>query len=193
MEEIIEKYGLDAIARRADGSYVVTRHGLPYHVPNEGVFVPDWAEIDAYAQAHPDIVTEEAAPEIPFAALVVAKRAEIWGAGDAILAAAKARYSQAEVESWPKQEQGARDIDAGQTETEAALFVAAIAAQRGIDLSTLVGKILANAEAYAALSAAVIGEQQRLDELIKAAEAAQDKDALAAIVWTYAPEEGEAE
>lgn len=123
-------------------------------------------------------------PEPTFEELVAAKRAEIWGAGDAILAQVKANFTQAEIESWSKQEQGAKDIQAGNTSTEAAQFVAAIARGRGIEVSVLVAKILANVESYGALSAAVIGEQQRLDDLIKAATTPED---LEAIIWTYVP------
>ena len=106
-----------------------------------------------------------------------------------MLAAVKANFTEAEIESWSKQEQGAKDIQAGNVETEAALFVAAIAQRRGIEVSLLVEKILNNVAVYGALSATVIGEQQRLDDLIKAAEAAQDAEALAAIVWTLDPSE----
>lgn len=101
------------------------------------------------------------------------------------LAQVKANFTQAEIESWSKQEQGAKDIQAGNTSTEAAQFVAAIAQGRGIDVSVLMAKILANVASYGALSAAVIGEQQRLDDLIKAATTAAD---LEAIVWTFVPE-----
>lgn len=123
-------------------------------------------------------------PPPTFEELVAAKRAEIWGTGDAILAAVKENFTQAEIESWSKQEQGAKDIQAGDTSTEAAQFVAAIAQGRGIEISALVAKILANVESYGALSAAVIGEQQRLDDLIKAATTPED---LEAIIWTYVP------
>lgn len=116
--------------------------------------------------------------------LKAAKRAEIWGAGDAILAQVKANFTQAEIESWSKQEQGAKDISAGDGETEAAQFVAAIAQVRGLETGILATKILTNVASYGALSAAVIGEQQRLDDLIKAAATAE---AVAAIAWTYAP------
>lgn len=175
------------IKRTIDNSYVIEKNGLPYHVPNEGKFTEEWAEVDAYAQAHPDEVTLEYPPEPiepTFEELVAAKRAEIWGAGDAILAQVKANYTQAEIESWSKQEQGAKDIQAGDTSTEAAQFVAAIAQGRGIEVSVLVAKILANVKSYGALSAAVIGEQQRLDDLIKAAATPED---LEAIIWTYVP------
>ena len=50
------------ITRRADGSYVITNNGLPYHVPNSDGFTALWAEVDAWAQAHPEQVTDEPAP-----------------------------------------------------------------------------------------------------------------------------------
>lgn len=125
-------------------------------------------------------------PEPSFSSeLAAAKRREIYSAGDAILAQVKAGYSQGEIESWSKQEQGAKDFKAGTPDTEAAQYVAAIAAARGIETETLVGKILANVASYGALSAAVIGEQQRLDDLLKAAEAAQDRAALASIAFVW--------
>ena len=53
------------ITRRADGSYVITNNGLPYHVPNSDGFTALWAEVDTYAQAHPEQVTDEPAPPVP--------------------------------------------------------------------------------------------------------------------------------
>ena len=53
------------VTRRADGSYVITNNGLPYHVPNSDGFTALWAEVDAWAQAHPEQVTEEPAPPVP--------------------------------------------------------------------------------------------------------------------------------
>ena len=53
------------ITRRADGSYVITNNGLPYHVPNSDGFTALWAEVDPYAQAHPEQVTDEPAPPVP--------------------------------------------------------------------------------------------------------------------------------
>lgn len=130
----------------------------------------DWSKLDT--------------PAMKFQRAVEAKRREIWGAGDAILAQVKANFTEAEIESWSKQEEGAKDIQAGNTQTEAALFVAAIATQRGIETSTLVTKILGNVATYGALSSTVIGEQQRLDDLIKVA---TTQEALDAIVWTLDP------
>ena len=124
-----------------------------------------------------------AIPEPTLDELKKVKCHEIWEAGDAVLAAVKANYTQAEIESWSKQEQGAKDLAAGETTTEAAQFVAGIATLRGIPVDTLRDKILANVAAYGQLCTAVIGTQQRLDDLIKGAQTAEE---LAAITW---PEE----
>ena len=47
------------IKRTIDNSYVIDKNGLPYHVPNEGEFAEEWAEINAYAEEHPEEVTLE--------------------------------------------------------------------------------------------------------------------------------------
>lgn len=169
------------LVRNHDGSYTFTKNGYPYNCPNMGEWLEEYAQVHAYAQAHPDEVTIGPEHESPtLDELKTAKRAEVWGAGDAILTAVKANYTQAEIESWSKQEQGAKDLAAGVTDSEAAQFVAGIATLRGIPVETLRDKILANVVAYGQLCTAVIGTQQRLDDLIKAAQTADD---LAAIVW----------
>lgn len=50
--------------RTIDNSYVIEKNGMPYHVPNEGEFAEEWAEINAYAEEHPDEVTLEE-PYVP--------------------------------------------------------------------------------------------------------------------------------
>ena len=47
------------IFRVEDGSYVVTKNDLPFHVPNEGEYAELFAQVDEYANAHPDVVTKE--------------------------------------------------------------------------------------------------------------------------------------
>lgn len=54
---------MNIIKRTSDNSYVIEKNGYPYHVPNEGEFAEEWAEINAYAEAHPDEVTLEEPPE----------------------------------------------------------------------------------------------------------------------------------
>ena len=54
------------IIRRADGSYVIAYAGYPeYHVPNNDEFAAIWAEVDTWAQEHPEQVTDEPAPHVP--------------------------------------------------------------------------------------------------------------------------------
>ena len=53
------------ITRRLDGSYIITRNGYPYHVPNENEFADLWEQIHAHALAHPEEVTPEALPPEP--------------------------------------------------------------------------------------------------------------------------------
>lgn len=123
-------------------------------------------------------------PEPNFDELVKSKKFEIWNAGDIILDEVKANYTQAEIESWSKQEQGAKDILAGNTDTECAIFVSLIAKTRGIEAVVLAQKILANVKSYGELLALVVGEQQRLDDLIKIA---TTKEELDEIIWTFKP------
>lgn len=148
-----------------------------HEIKTLGIVPEAWTQIEPTDH---EAVWNGAAWEVPFEVLKERKRREIWGAGDAVLASVKARYTQAEIESWSKQEQGAKDLAAGTAGTEAAQFVAGIATLRGIPVDTLRDKILANVAAYGRLSTAVIGTQQRLDDLIKAAQTADD---LAAISW----------
>ena len=148
-----------------------------HEIKTLGIVPETWTQI---VPTDPESIWNGAAWEVPFDVLKERKRREIWSAGDAILAAVKTKYTQAEIESWSKQEQGAKDLAAGVTDSEAAQFVAGSAALRGIPVDTLRDKILANVAAYGRLSTAVIGTQQRLDDLIKAAQTADD---LAAITW----------
>lgn len=65
------------IYRPYDNSYVIIKNGLPYHVPNEGNYAQEWAEVHTYAEAHPEIVTEEEPWTPPVPTLEEAKAAKI--------------------------------------------------------------------------------------------------------------------
>lgn len=54
----MKNYGY-IIHRTWNNSYVITKNGHPYHVPNEGKYAEEWVEVQAYALAHPEYVTEE--------------------------------------------------------------------------------------------------------------------------------------
>ena len=48
------------IHRTADDSYVITKNDMPYHVyPYAAEFAEEWDAVFAYAEAHPECVTEE--------------------------------------------------------------------------------------------------------------------------------------
>ena len=42
-----------------DGSYDFLKNGLPYNCPNFGEWVDEYAEVNAWAQTHPDLVLHE--------------------------------------------------------------------------------------------------------------------------------------
>ena len=48
------------IHRTSDDSYVITKNDMPYHVyPYAAEFAEEWDAVFAYAEAHPECVTEE--------------------------------------------------------------------------------------------------------------------------------------
>ena len=68
------------IHRTFDDSYVITKNSMSYHVPNEGEFAEEWAEVRAYAEAHPECVVVEQpyVPPVPtLEELTAAKKARI--------------------------------------------------------------------------------------------------------------------
>ena len=65
------------IYRPYDNSYVIIKNGLPYHVPNEGNYAQEWTEVREYAEAHPEVVTEEKPWTPPVPTLEEAKTAKI--------------------------------------------------------------------------------------------------------------------
>lgn len=53
------------IHRTIDDSYVITKNGMPYHVyPYAAEFAEEWDAVFTYAEAHPEMVTEEK-PYVP--------------------------------------------------------------------------------------------------------------------------------
>ena len=66
------------ILRRPDGSFVIERGGQPYHVPDAEEFAELFAQVAAYAEERPEMVTDEAPPAPPTPEeLAEARRAEI--------------------------------------------------------------------------------------------------------------------
>lgn len=52
------------IQKKADGSYVLEKNGMPYHVPNTGEFVEEYEFINKYAEAYPEEVSEYQEPVV---------------------------------------------------------------------------------------------------------------------------------
>ena len=68
------------IHRTFDDSSVITKNSMSYHVPNEGEFAEEWAEVRAYAEAHPEcvVVEQHYVPLVPtLEELKAAKKARI--------------------------------------------------------------------------------------------------------------------
>lgn len=83
----IKNFDLSIIKVRSDGSYVIN-NGF-YHVPNEGEWADLWAQVDAYAKEHPEVVTEEqpyVAPEPTEAEIIDGYKAHVQAALDAFAA-----------------------------------------------------------------------------------------------------------
>lgn len=50
------------IQKKADGSYVLEKNGMPYHIPNNEEFAEEYEFINKYAEAYPEEVTEYQEP-----------------------------------------------------------------------------------------------------------------------------------
>jgi hypothetical protein len=86
---------------------------------------------------------------------------------DQTLAVYKADCSQSEIQTWDRQESGARALVADENDTSAdAEFVRQLASARGITTAELVEKIMRKVELYTAGSAKVLGRQQQFEDKI---------------------------
>ena len=174
------------IIRRYDNSYVIPYAGFPeYHVPNAGEWAALWADIDAYAQGHPEQVTDEPAPPQPTEAELLertktSKLAEINAAYEAATSALVSTYPQTELLTFDKQEAEARAwTEDNSAETP---LVDALAAGRTMAKAELVRRIVAKADAFAVAVGYYTGQRQKYEDMVKSAET---PEAVAAIVPVY--------
>lgn len=129
-----------------------------------------WDDVEQAPVAKERVVTIEQARRF--------KRQEINDAADAALRSVTDIYPRTEIDSWTVQTAEAEAYDADSN--AATPFIDALLTRRpGVDKPTLVGRIIANASAYKALSADVFGQRQALDDLV---DAAQTVAAVQAIV-----------
>ena len=112
---------------------------------------------------------------------------EIQHASNSAIASMTAGYTVGEVQSFEQQRRGAADILAGNTETEDAQYVIALASARaaagdeGMTALELAGRIASNASAAAQATIAILGLQQGLEVRARAATTPEE---LEAIVWS---------
>lgn len=124
-------------------------------------------------------------PLVAFQMRLSKKISEISAACDIFISQLRGKYSSMEVESWPKQEQGAEDIVSGNLLTVDAQFVISMALHRGVPYTQLADRILANvAEANGIVSKA-LGHMQKLQDTAAAIDplAPDAKEQLEKIQW----------
>lgn len=172
------------IHRTFDDSYVITKNGFPYHVyPCAAEFAQEWDEVLAYAEAHPECVTEEQpyVPPVPTLEEVkAAKLSEINAAADRAIATLTATYPDREISTFDKQESEARAYAADPTASTPLL--SALAEARGISLPDLVERVLAKADAFAVASGYIIGQRQALEDRLDACKTLEEVRSIFAII-----------
>ena len=149
--------------RRSDGSFV-TNNGT-YHVPNEGEWADQWAELQAQYEADPSQFEQLVDPEpvpLTLEEAKVAKLAEINAACQSTLEALTPTYPERELTTFDKQESEARAYLADAKASTPLL--SALAAARGIELADLVQRVIAKADAFAVASGSIIGQRQALED-----------------------------
>lgn len=169
------------IHRTSDDSYVITKNGFPYHVyPYAAEFAQEWDEVFAYAEAHPECVTEEQpyVPPVPTLKQTKAvKLSEINAAADRAIATLTATYPDREISTFDKQESEARAYAADPAAST--LLLSALAQARGIPLDELVRRVLAKADAFAVASGSIIGQRQALEDRLDVCTTVEEVQAIA--------------
>lgn len=142
-----------------------------------------YAEIESYARAHPDRVTEEVPPtpsEPTLDEMKAAKLAEINAAYDSTVSTLVADYPSNELLTFDKQEAEARAWTADKSADTP--LVDALALGRGMDKTELVSRILVKADAFAVATGYLTGVRQRYEDRLGQA---QKPEEVAAIVPEY--------
>ena len=179
------------IYRTETRAYVIGKLCVPHPdddtVPDEvrRQFAELWADVDAYAEAHPEMVTEEQpyVPPVPTLDEVkAAKLSEINAAADRAIATLTATYPDRELATFDKQESEARAYAADATASTPLL--SALAQARGIPLDELVRRVLAKADAFAVASGSIIGQRQALEDRLDACATMEDVQGIAVDIVT---------
>lgn len=173
------------IYRTETRAYVIGKLCVPHPdddtVPDEvrRQFAELWADVDAYAEAHPECVTEEQpyVPPVPTLEEVkAAKLAEINAAADRAISKLTATYPDREIATFDKQEAEARAYSADPTAPTPLL--SALSQARGVELPELVRRVIAKADAFAVASGSIIGQRQALEDRLNACATLEEVEAL---------------
>ena len=174
------------IYRTETRAYVIGKLCVPHPdddtVPDEvrRQFAELWADVDAYAEAHPEMVTEEQpyVPPVPTLDEVkAAQLSEINAAADRAIATLTATYPDRELATFDKQESEARAYAADATASTPLL--SALAQARGIPLDELVRRVLAKADAFAVASGSIIGQRQALEDRLDVCTTVEEVQSIA--------------
>ena len=112
-----------------------------------------------------------------FANAKALKLAEMNAGCERIMAIVTATYPQAEMLTFDKQEQEARAYTADASASVPLL--SALAASRGLALPELVRRVIAKADAFAAVSGAIVGQRQAFEDRLTLAATVADVEAIA--------------
>lgn len=115
-------------------------------------------------------------PEKPFSQLKIEKLNEINAAYQQAIATLTPTYPDDERLTFDKQEQEARAWQADNSTSTP--FVDALASGRQMDKAELVSRIIAKADAFALASGSLTGQRQRYEDLLDAAETAEEVEAI---------------
>ena len=150
----------------------------------ENVYPPEAAawcnENNAYIEADGSSYAIVAIPEPELPELKAIKLTEITSAYEQAIANLTTTYPDDERLTFDKQEQEARAWLAD--DSAPTPFVDALAAGRQMEKTELVSRIIAKADAFAIASGLLTGQRQRYEDLLDAADTAED---VAAIVPQY--------
>lgn len=167
------------IHRIEDNSYVITKNGMPYHVPKTKEFKEEWIQVNEYALRNPGLVTEErpfVQPEMTLKEAKVIKSKEINDVADSLISKLTKTYPDREIATFDKQEAEARSYVVDSSAPTP--FLSIIAKTRGIELSDLVNRVIAKADKFADLSARIIGQRQALEDRVNACRTIAEIEAI---------------
>ena len=170
---------------RADDSYLISKNGDLYHVPNEGEWTALHIEVTAYAEEHPEQVEPEKVREITVDEARRNKAEEILCLADMAKNRLSSSFSKVEESTWPEQEAGARSILGAEKDTknvmarlilaDAAALAAAVSLVEtlaridGVTTETFAERIATNADMAHHLGLWTLSEQRGYETQLKEA------------------------